>query len=86
MFRDDYCSFLKEIQVILRINNTLDFDRKREKEKTIRMHTKLRRAVYSNSLAMNNQKMGVIMTRNDATTFRFQFFNKLARGLKYIII
>ena len=56
--------FLKEIQVILQIKifiyYTLEFDIKigREKrDKPIRIHTKLRSAVYSNSLVMNNQKI-----------------------------
>ena len=49
--------------------------RKDKKEKTIKRHTKLTSTVYSNSLAINNQKMGVITTRIDEMTFCFRFFN-----------
>ena len=42
----------------------------RKKKKQFRIHTKFRSAVYSNSLAITNQKMGVITTRIDAMTFR----------------
>ena len=44
-----------------------------KKEKTIKRHTKLRSAVYSNSLAMTNQKVSVITTRIGAMTFRWHF-------------
>ena len=40
-----------------------------KKEKTIKRHTKLRSAVFSNSFAMTNQKVGVITTRIGAMTF-----------------
>ena len=52
-----------------------------KKEKTIKRHTKLRSAVYSNSLAMNNQKEGVITTRIDSMTFLFHFLNTVMINL-----
>ena len=76
--RVDQCSFLRKSKLfgnfkylfITLLNSTL-FGR--EKKNTIRRHTKLRSVVYSNSLVMNNQNVGVITTRLDAMTFRFHF-------------
>ena len=45
-----------------------------KKEKTIKRHTKLRSAVYSNSLAMTYQKMRVITTENRCDYISVTFF------------
>ena len=47
-----------------------------KKEETIKRHTKLRSAVYSNSLAMTYQKMGVITTENRCDYISVTFFFK----------
>ena len=60
--------------------NSILFGREK-KEKTIKRHTRLRSAVYSNSLAMNNQKVGVITTGIDAMKFRsiFKIFARCSK-------
>ena len=72
VFRGLIPSFLYKLFIYY----TLEFDIIWEikKEKTINRHTQFRSAVYSNSVAINNQKVGVITTRIDAMTFRFHIF------------